>query len=351
MKQLNRSAYPVMPPQIAHRPRRDFVTALGALVGSVPLVGYDLSLANAEPPLETTKLTLFENPVTCIAPQYVAEQLLHAEGFSQVRYLKWPSETRNWSPEVLLSGEADIGLFFIPSGIVHIDAGAPLVVLGGSHIGCAELVGGSGVRSARDLKAKRVAINRPRSEEQIFVSMFAAYVGLNPNDIDWLLHPEGDHWPLLAEGKIDALMSGPPGSIELRRRKIGHVLVNMTTDAPWSNYFCCLIASTQEFVRKHPVATKRALRAILKASDVCATQPKGVARLLADRGLASYDNTLQLLGEIPYGKWRQYDAEDSLRFFALRMRDVGFIRGSPQKIIAQGTDWRFFNELKKELKA
>ena len=93
------------------------------------------------------------------------------------------------------------------------------------------------------------------------------------------------------------------------------------------------------------------LRAILKASDVCASQPKGVARLLADKGLASYDNTLQLLREIPYGKWRQYDAEDSLRFFALRMRDVGFIRSSPQKIIAHGTDWRFFNELKKELKA
>jgi len=27
------------------------------------------------------------------------------------------------------------------------------------------------------------------------------------------------------------------------------------------------------------------------------------------------------------------------------------IKSSPQKILAQGTDWRFFNELKKELKS
>jgi hypothetical protein len=56
------------------------------------------------------------------------------------------------------------------------------------------------------------------------------------------------------------------------------------------------------------------------------------------------------LKEIPYGKWREYDPEDAVRFFALRMRDVGMIKTSPQKIVAEGTDWRFLNELKKELK-
>ena len=89
----------------------------------------------------------------------------------------------------------------------------------------------------------------------------------------------------------------------------------------------------------------------MKAADLCALEPNRVARLIADKGLGSYDNTLQMLREIPYGKWREYDAEDSVRFFALRMRDVGYVNTSPQKIIAQGTDWRFFNELKRELKA
>ena len=60
---------------------------------------------------------------------------------------------------------------------------------------------------------------------------------------------------------------------------------------------------------------------------------------------------LQALSELPYDKWREYDAEDTIRFYALRMREAGFIKSSPQKIIADGTDWRFLNELKRELKA
>jgi len=332
-----------------HPDRREFVKGLSALAGSAALLGYDLRLANAEPPPETTKLTLFENNVTCLAPQYVARELLQAEGFSEVQYLKFPRDTQKWVPEVLVTGEADISLSFVPSDIVQIDAGAPVVVLAGSHIGCVEVVGGPRVKSARDLKGKKVAVQLPRSDEQIFMSIFAKYVGLSPDDIDWIVH-QGDHWELLAEGKIDAFMSGPPGSIELRRRKIGHVLVNITTDTPWSHYFCCLIASSKQFVQQYPVATKRAVRAILKAADVCATEPNRVARLIADKGLASYENVRQMLREIPYGQWREHDPEDSIRFFALRMRDVGYIGNSPQRIIAQGTDWRFLNELRKELK-
>ena len=51
------------------------------------------------------------------------------------------------------------------------------------------------------------------------------------------------------------------------------------------------------------------------------------------------------------GKWREYDAEDAIRFYALRLHEFGFIKSSPQKILAEGTDWRFLNELKRELKA
>ena len=156
---------------------------------------------------------------------------------------------------------------------------------------------------------------------------------------------------MFTQGKIDAFMMSPPRTLELRQKKIGHALVNTTTDKPWSQYSCCLIASTKEFAAKYPVATKRALRAILKGVDLCASDPKRVARFIADRGLASYDITLQGLRELPYGKWREIDVVDSLRFWAVRMHDVGAIKSSPHRIIAEGTDLRFLNELKKELKA
>jgi NitT/TauT family transport system substrate-binding protein len=97
----------------------------------------------------------------------------------------------------------------------------------------------------------------------------------------------------------------------------------------------------------HPVATKRVLRAILKATDLCATEPTRVARQIVDGGFTPrYDYAAQTLSELPYDKWREYDHEDTMRFYALRMHEVGFIKSTPQKIIAEGTDWRFLNELK-----
>jgi NitT/TauT family transport system substrate-binding protein len=134
-------------------------------------------------------------------------------------------------------------------------------------------------------------------------------------------------------------------------RHIGHTLVNTTLDHPWSQYFCCMMVANREFVRKHPVATKRALRAIVKATNVCAAEPERVARMLVDRGFAkSYDAVLQVLREVPYSRWREYDAAATIRFMALRMLEAGVIKSSPNKFLAQGTDWRFLNELKKELK-
>ena len=129
------------------------------------------------------------------------------------------------------------------------------------------------------------------------------------------------------------------------------MVLNTMMDRPWSQYFCCIATGNREFVHKNPVATKRALRAILKAADVCAREPERVTLFLVDKGYTThYDFTLQALKEIPYNKWREYEPEDTLRFYALRLHEAGMIKSSPQKIIAQGTDWRFLKELKKELK-
>jgi len=141
-------------------------------------------------------------------------------------------------------------------------------------------------------------------------------------------------------------MAGPPASNELRAKRVGHALINMTTE-PWSQYYCCVLISSKEFVRQYPVAKKRALRAIMKGADICAAEPKRVARLLADKGLARYEYTLQTHQEIPYGRWRDYDIEDTVRFFALRMSELGLIKFTPQRIIAEGTDWRFLKRQEK----
>ena len=75
------------------------------------------------------------------------------------------------------------------------------------------------------------------------------------------------------------------------------------------------------------------------------------AQDLVDAGFTErYEYALESLTEIPYDSWRLFDPEDSMRFYALRLHEVGMVSSSPNKIIADGTDWSFVNELKRELK-
>ena len=53
---------------------------------------------------------------------------------------------------------------------------------------------------------------------------------------------------------------------------------------------------------------------------------------------------------LPYNGWRETNPEDTLRFHALRFHQVEMIKTNPSKLIAQSTNWRFLNEVKKELK-
>ena len=157
---------------------------------------------------------------------------------------------------------------------------------------------------------------------------------------------------MFLDGKCDALLGSPPLAQELRARQIGHVIASGSTARPWSEYLRCMLSGNRDFVRKNPIATKRVLRAILKAADLCATEQVLVAQKLVDgRFTKTHDYAVQALRELSYDKWREYDPEDTLRFYALRLHELGFIKSSPQKIIADGTDWRFLNELKREMKA
>jgi NitT/TauT family transport system substrate-binding protein len=130
------------------------------------------------------------------------------------------------------------------------------------------------------------------------------------------------------------------------------VIVNTAVDKPWSQYFCCMLITHRDFAQRYPAATKRAARAVLKAADLCASDPARTARTLVDRNIADkYEYALETFREVRFDAWCSYDPEDSLRFHAVRLHDLGMIKSTPQRLIAHGTDWRFLNELKRELKA
>jgi NitT/TauT family transport system substrate-binding protein len=209
------------------------------------------------------------------------------------------------------------------------------------------------VRSVRDLKGKHIAVPALGGSDHVLLSSMLAYVGVDPKSVTWLTDDKpGDAMQRFIDGQADAFMGFAPQPQELRARKIGRVILNTAEDRPWSQYFCCAAVANREFVARRPIATKRALRAYLKAADVCAKEPERVARYLVEKGFEPrYEIGLEVIKSLPYTRWREANPEDTLRFHALRLHEVGMIKKDPNKLIADSTDWRFLNELKRELKA
>jgi NitT/TauT family transport system substrate-binding protein len=289
----------------------------------------------------------------------VVQELLRAEGFTEIRYVditeahlrRADAAKSGFIPDMIAHGDVDFSRDFAPDLVLGMNAGAPVTVLSGLHLGCFEIFGKKEIRTLADLRGRTVGASPLYAGERPLLTIMTSLVGLDPaKDLRWVIGPSS--MDLFIQGKVDAFLATPPDLMEIRAKNIGHVIVSSITDRPWSQYYCCLLATHTEFARKYPVATKRALRAILKAADLCVSEPKRVAQLLVDQGYTKrYDYALQALGEIRYDIWREYDPEDALRFYALRLHEAGFIKSSPNELIAEHTDWRFLNELKRELKA
>lgn len=329
--------------------RRRFLVSASA-VGAASVLAAPRPAA-AEPPPETDKIRLVHAEAICLAPQYLAEDLLRLEGFSEVTYVK----IKGGDPiDAIYADQADITMEAAPVVVYRMDGHPSVKALAGIHVGCFELFGNERVNAIRDLKGKTVAVYALGGADHILLASMLAYVGIDPNrGINWITGDKAlDPMRLFSEGRADAYMAFAPAPQELRAKKIGHVIVNTAQDRPWSQYFCCMLVANRDFVAKHPVATKRALRAYLKAADMCTREPERVARYLATKGYEPrYEIGLEVLKSLPYNRWRDANPEDTLRFLALRLHEVGMIKTPPQKLIADGSDWRCLNELKRELKA
>src|SRR5262252_439176 len=198
--------------------RRQFLATL-SLAGAAGLLRAPPS-AGAEGSLETTSVRLAKNEGICIAPQYIADELLRAEGFTDIRYVFVPeSSTR---VRVLADGEADFSASFVAPLIVAVASGEPIIVLAGSHVGCYKLFGHESIRNISDLKGKKVGVPGLGSSHHMFVSIMAAHIGLDPvNDIRWVSSASPPPIELFAEGKIDAVLGFPPEPQDLFARRFG----------------------------------------------------------------------------------------------------------------------------------
>jgi NitT/TauT family transport system substrate-binding protein len=209
--------------------RRRFMTALSG-AGTVGLIRAPRVLA-AEEARETTTVRLPKLQSICVAPQDVVADLLRAEGFNDIRYVPLPPGTN--TPDAIAHGALDFGLNYAPVQVAGIDRGVAMKVLAGVHVGCFELFVNGPIRGVADLAGKKVGIQAVGSPEDLFLSVIAANVGIDPKaQIDWVASGPVRAKELFIDGKVDAFLGFPPEPQDLRARGIGRVVLNSTVDRP-----------------------------------------------------------------------------------------------------------------------
>ena len=333
--------------------RRQF--ALGGAAIGAGLVGLGAHTSGAdEGKLETTRIRLIRDrkfPVLCYAPQYVAQRFLELEGFTDIEYVSLGDDGSY--AHALIDGTADMSAALGVDWVLPIAQKQPITVLSGLHAGCVEIFANESVETVQELKGKRIAVHGLGSPERYLLASVVSYIGLDAEkDVEWVFAHPNDWAGMLADNRIDAMASFPPLNYILHDEGIGHVILNTTTDKPWKHFFCCMVAANSAFAAENAVAAKRALRAILKANQLCSEQPEVAAKWLVEEGQSpTVDYAMRTLNDLPYDTWDIYDPEDTLRFYALRLNEAGIIDATPESIISEGTDWGPLNELLKEMKA
>ena len=182
-------------------------------------------------------------------PEYISEELLRAEGITDVQFVT--KGTGPDSSDWIAHGEVDFDWNFPPTLIGQVHNGIPIKILAGLHSGCLELFANDSVATFADLKGKRIGIDGLATNTHKLVIITTAYLGLDPDkDIEWVTVP--DSVEAFAEGKIDAFLAGPPQPQIMRERKLGHVILNTSTDRPWSQYYCCMLSGSESLCESLP---------------------------------------------------------------------------------------------------
>jgi NitT/TauT family transport system substrate-binding protein len=308
--------------------------------------------AAVEGPPETTTIRLPKGAISSFLPWAVASEFMKEEGFTDVQYVS-PSRPEAVFAE-FAAGQFDLMLVPAPMAALRIDAGDPIVILGGVNAGLFQILGSAAITSMGDFRGRTLATSGPGAPDDVFLAVTLANVGIDVRtDVTVVTRPHNEAIQALIVGEADGMTSYPPFANEVKAKGIGHVVLDANTDRPWSQYLFSMAAVHRDFFTKHPVATKRALRALFKAADVVAKVPARAARAMVDLGFMGeqlYEATVAGAEGIRHDVWRSHEPADTLRFYALRMGEADLIESTPDQILDRGADFRFLQELRRELK-
>ena len=302
------------------------------------------------PPPETKVIRLAPGP--CDAPLFAAEteRFLQEEGFTDIQL------TTSGGVAGLVDGKADLTAMFIPTLAAAVDAGSPIVCIGGLHYGCAEIWAPQGVNTLKDLRGRTVVVRSkaPADLAYSFMAIGLKNAGVEPSEVNFVVQADADLTKLFLEGKSDLLFLATTAAFAFKANTAnkGRLVLDQAMEAPWSQQNCCSLTTTTAWLQANPIAAKRALRAIYRTADSLPKDRADAAKYATGKGLfGGAANTEVVRGAanmVPY-EWRE-DFGDSVRFHAKLLSGVGLLKLSADDTVTKGTNLRFAKELAKELK-
>ena len=305
----------------------------------------------AEGPPETTTVRMNRNPLSCFAAATLAADFMKQEGLTDIQ---WASLNLPDQFPAVASGAIDVHMYPAYLAASRIDAGDNIVLLGGIHVGCWQVFGSPQINSLSDFRGKKIATGGPTTPDTVLLAATLASVGLDVRrDVELVNSSFMEGVRRLASGEVDGAWALPPFSTQIRKQNIGHVVVDSVVDRPWSQYYCCMVGVNRTFMTANPIATKRIMRSFMKAADVIAMDPDRGAQTMVNLGMAEQKDYQELVADLrmmPFNVWRRYDPVDTLNYYSLRLRDAGLVNGTPEQVISRGTDFRYLQELRQELK-
>ncbi len=208
----------------------------------------------------------------------------------------------------------------------HLDAGRPVVMLAGVHGGLLSTLRPRARARGPGSQGKDGRHPLLRQRRPVLLSTMLAYVGIDPQQEVELDHRRG---PAQRDGPVRRrqgrrLRRLRPGAAELRARKIGRVIVDTAQDRPWSQYFCCMVGRQPGVCPAQPdrdqagaARDPQGSRHVCRRPRACCALPRREALrdALSDRPGGDEERD--------YTRWRDANPEDTLRFYALRLHEVG----------------------------
>lgn len=327
----------------------DVIAACGPAGVSAPSPTVAPTPSPTLPPPETKLIRLAPGP--CDAPLFAAERFLQEEGFTDIQL------TGSGGVAGLVDGKADLAAIFMPTLATAVDAGSPVVSLGGLHVGCAEVWAPPGVATLKDVRGRTVVVRSkaPADLAYSFLAIGLKNAGMDPSEVNFVVQADADLTKLFLEGKSDLLFLATTAAFAFKTNTAnkGRLVLDQAMEAPWSQQNCCSLTTTAAWAKANPVAAKRALRAIYRAADSLPKDRADAARNATGKGLfggAANTEVVRGAANMVAYEWRKYDLAESLRFHARLLNGVGLLKMSPEDAVTKGTDLRHAKELIAELK-